>query len=427
MYTSLLGILYGRVCSLCVVLCYGMSLGGINLWAEDVVQVNEGTVLARVNGEAITLRSLEDDLMRQEGAQIIEDLLRMQLEGVDWQAFKDEDIIVKVANIEVPRVLLVNQLLEKHGADVREQMIQALIVKQALAKDGIKLDKQLKQDMLERMERKHRLDQEAKGTGTVVPFESAIQDKYGKSLEEWTNDPAFLTLAGLYALLYQRTQIEEDALRAFFKEHQIRYAKPEAYEIAARPFVFVDRNGRVANEQERANIQRLAESTYQLVKNKKRSFAAIVRMFDPQQLGVRGFVGRDGKVFLQGVPNVPVEVMDVVFRHQYDSFPTVLGPIHSPDAVSIVEVRSYRPAEKPDFEAHRTVVKRDLIDEDVDAYMSSFLRELKGASQIDYTGMLPVMQERRKDLKGYLEQRQQQAVEQRSDSPQQAPEAASEQ
>lgn len=362
-------------------------------------------VVARVNGEAITLRQLEDELMRQEGVQTIEDLLRMQLDQVRWGDYQDEDMIVKVANIEIPRIILVNKLLEKHAADVRQEMIRARVVQHALEQEKIELNLALKQQMLERMRRKHRHDQDQQGD-TRVTFDSLIQERYGKTAEEWIKDPAFAKLAGLYALLYRRTSIADQELKAYYEKHLRRYVAPEAYQISALVFPLVDeKSGQPLPADKRAHKARLAADSYKLIKSGKRSFDAVIRFYDADFKGDRGWVARDGKVEVQGVSDVPAAVMEAVFQHNYEAFPTVLGVIESAASLSIVQVRGYRPGGKPAFEQDREAVQRDYVDAHFDRHMGELIKRLDAQALVEYEGLLPVLQDRRSDMQAYLEER----------------------
>lgn len=383
-----------------IVICLTLTVAAAE---EQPVQEDGGdasVVLARVNGEAITLRQLEDELLRQEGMQTIDELLRLKLDQSDWSAFDDEDVIVKVADVEIPRILLVNQLLKKHSAEVRDQMINALVIRQAIAQAEITLDESLKQQMLKRMQRKYYHEQE-QIRDVVVPYDSMIRERYGQSVEEWVKDPAFATLAGMYALLYQRTEIPEDQLEAYFQQHAHRYGTPEAYQLAVIPFHAADKEGkRVGQGLEGA--RRLASETARMIREQRRSFASIVRMMDPQFKGERGFVARDGRPENKGARPLPPAVMEAVFRHDYDRFPTVLGPVEAGNTISIVEVRAYRPGSQPSLDEVREAVRRDYIDADLQSHIKNLQQELREEHQIDYSGMMDVLQQRRADLRAYL-------------------------
>ena len=371
-------------------------------------------VVARVNGQAITLRQLEDELMRQEGVQTIEDLLRMQLDQVRWGDYQDDDMIVKVANIEIPRIILVNKLLEKHAADVRQEMIRARVVQDALVQEKIDLNLELKQQMLERMRRKHRHDQDQQGD-TRVTFDSLIQERYGKTAEEWIKDPAFAKLAGLYALLYRRTTIADQELKEYYNKHLRRYVEPEAYQISALVFPLLDdKTGQPLPADKRAYKARLAADSYKLIKSGKRSFDSVIRFYDADFKGDRGWVARDGKVEVQGVADVPAAVMATVFQHDYEQFPTILGVLEAPASLSIVQVRGYRAGEQPQFERDREAVQRDYVDAHFDQHMGALIKELDAQALVEYEGLLPVLQDRRDDMQAYLEQRRKLLQQQRS-------------
>ena len=366
--------------------------------------VQEERVVARVNGEAITLRQLEDELMRQEGIETIEQLLRMQLETVPWSDIKDEDMIVKVANIEVPRIVLVNRLLEKYAADVREQMIQAEMVKHALKKEKIELTDELKKQTLERMKRKHQEDQKRKGD-TYVTFESLIQERYGKTPDEWLKEEAFAKLAGLYALLYRRALVTDDDIKAYYEKHLRRYSDPESYNLLVMPFGLTDDKGKMLPPATIEKRRKIAGDTYKAIKSGRRSFASMIGFHDRENKGVRGWVARDGRSDMPHVKPMPKEVMEEVFRHDYNNFPTVLGVIEAPGSLSIIEVLGYRPAKVTPLDQIKEAVKMDLVDEGFDAHMQTMLKQLNRETEVKFEGLMSVLQDRRKDLQTYLEER----------------------
>lgn len=370
---------------------------------EDPTQA---TAVARVNNEAVTLHALETELMSQEGADQIERMIREHLKTIDWSKLKDDDIVANIYGLEIPRVWLASKLLDQYGADVREEMIQALLVKQELIKENIVIDQEMKGAMLKRMERRHYAKLEAKGGGTTVSFESAIQQQYGLTPEEWQDDPGFTTLAGMYALIYQSVTVVEDELKQYFEDNIQRYGISEAYELDIIPMHFKIDPQFVVTEKSKQRRRILAKQSFLNIKNGRRSFAQTVKFLDADFKGHRGFVERNGVAGVKGVARVPMPVMEAVFRHQYTEFPTLLGPIESSGGLTIVNVMSYRKGTRVTLEQCRQEVRMDLIDSDAERWVGSYMRALRQDADIDYNSLMDVMVRRREDVQKYVQRKQ---------------------
>src|SRR5262245_18916586 len=93
--------------------------------------------VAVVNGETLTLRMLEDSMLRKEGAELVEELVQRELDKMPWTELKDDDVIVQIANWRLRRVGLAAQLLGTSAGKVRDELINITLVKQAMAAAGL--------------------------------------------------------------------------------------------------------------------------------------------------------------------------------------------------------------------------------------------------------------------------------------------------
>ncbi|NRA37388.1 MAG: peptidyl-prolyl cis-trans isomerase [Planctomycetes bacterium] len=393
-----------NICAVLLSLLCMSSVRSADVPESDPEQAKDDKIsVARVNNQALTLKKLERELLRQEGSYKIEAMVREHLKTIDWDKVHDHDTVLSIYGLDIPRVLIASKLLDEFGADVREELIQTMMVNQALHKAGIIFDQKLKDEMIKRMERRHYAMQEAKGGDTTVPFESVIQQTYNMTPEEWQEDQGFNLLAGTYALMYKTMDVPEAELREYFQDHLRRYGLAEAYQLTVIPMAFKIDAQFMVTEASKQRMRKTAKQHFDNINSQRRSFKQVVKIYEADFKGDRGYVTRDGRAEVKGVARVPRQVMEAVFRHQYSEFPTLIGPIESTGYVTIVRVESYRKGVRADFEKCRQQVKMDLIDSDAQRWIASFLRELRNNSEIEYGSLLDIMANRRQDVQKYIE------------------------
>ena len=203
-------------------------LFSIALPAADIDPRQE--TVATVNGEGISLRRLEDELLKKEGAEAVQELVAKQLDAVEWETVKDDDTLLAMPGWRLPRLPVAAVLLDRKGGEVREDLINLILVQQALAQADLRIDSALLDKERETMERRFydRLERENQ---PWVRFDNYIQEVRGMSLEEWVQQPGFRVLAGVHALLYQTYQIPENELRSYFRANKDAYGVSEAVSV----------------------------------------------------------------------------------------------------------------------------------------------------------------------------------------------------
>lgn len=380
---------------------------GLLFWSGLQAAEVTTTAVATVNGEAISLRELEDELLKVEGTEYLLDLVALQLEQQEWSTLADEDIIVGMAGWKLPRVALAAGLLKRKGGEVREELINLALVRQALERAGLHIDQDLINHELHTMERRfqERLESEGK---PIIPFADFIRESQGMPLEEWIEQPGFRVLTGIHALLYAHYTIPDDDLRSFMQRHYRRYAEAEARDISViySPFRTDPQQAPLQNEI-KSRID-LIRNFYEAILRGRMSWEKVYRMLggpDPDY-GRKGWVDRSGRAEALGESDVPPQVVDAIFRVRptADSEPVLLDPIISDHGVSLIRVHAHRPARKPTFSVLKSRLQRDYIDEDLDHWTKRFMDELRRDAQIDYTGMSELAAERQKQARALTKQ-----------------------
>jgi hypothetical protein len=374
---------------------------------EDRAQgepVSAATPVAVVNGQGISLREIEDALLKQEGVEQVMDLVKNQLDNTDWGRLADGDIIVQMKGWRLSRAMLSAQLLGEHAAKVREEFINIRLVEQALAKEGVAVDQAAIDAEIVRMERRLRDGLEARGQ-PQVDFRSFIQQTQKMPLEEFARQPGFRMLTGLHLLVHRRGRVEltEADLRTYLDAHLDRYRLAEAVDLSDLFIPFQkekDAAGqdRVTDE-EKTRLEAVMRQFHAGIRNGQVTFAktwhAFGRMFD-QNTGADGRLGwiaRSGNRGVKGARQVAAKVMEQAFAAQ-PPFPVLLEPVVHDTGIDLVQVHGRRAAQEPVFSELRERLVQDLVDSELEARTQRLLNELRRAAAIDYASLPELVRQR---------------------------------
>jgi hypothetical protein len=366
----------------------------------------DGPPVAVVNGVPIGLRPLEDALLKKEGEDQVEDALHRQLEATDWAHLKDEDTLVATATWRLTRVGLVAQLLRASAGEAREDLINLELVEQALAKAHVTIDAQALDAEAARMEKRFHTELAAEKKPDI-DFASFIQQTKKMSLDAFKREPGFRMLTGLHLLVLDRarSEMDDDELKAFFREHIDRYQVKPAVDIDD---IFIpyrvsdaDDGTHVVTDDEKVQKALLMNQMYDAIRRDEVSFATTFntfgQSFDHEAVnGHVGWVGRDGTRSGLGTRRISSEAMDQAFAAQ-PPFPRLLPPIAGPAGIDIIQVRDRRAGRDPDFAAWRDQVIIDKVDAEIDARTDALLNDLRRHAVIDYKS-LPALIEARAAL-----------------------------
>lgn len=360
--------------------------------------------VATVNGRDVTLRELEDALLKKEGAEQVEDAVHHLLDRTNWSKLRDDDLIVATAMGQVKRREVALHLLRDKSGPVREELINIALVNQALSKAGVVIDQEATDAELKRMEKRlhEGLD---KRKQPVMDLRTFIQQSEKTTLEDFIRQPGFKMLAGLHILVQRQAKVEvqDDELKTYFDARLARYRTEEAVDISDIYVPFLpekDATGvEVITEDEKVQRQKVAWDLYNMIRRKDVSFEKTFLTFgriadqDSDADGRVGWVTRDGSRGKRGARRIPARVVEEAFNAQ-GPFPVLLQPVTHELGVDVIRVLARRPGQEPVLGLMRDRVLIDLVDTEIDVRTKRLLEGLRRASVITYASLPSIIQER---------------------------------
>lgn len=360
--------------------------------------------VARINGEAVTLRELEDALLKKEGVEQVQDLMTRQLATTDWAALKDHDVIVATSTWRLTRVMTAAQLLRNKAGPVREDLIGIKLVEQAMKKEGVVIDQAAIAEEVRRTEKRLHDSLEARKQ-PYVDFKTFIQQTQKMSLEEFVQQPGFRMGAALHILVQRRAKAEtpEDELRRFFESRIERYRVQAAADISDIYIPYQttkDADGKdTVTQAEKDRLMNVMRQLHIAIFKRQtpfdRSFALFGRGFDPNaDAGGRlGWVNRDGTRPIKGSRVVSRRAMDEAFAVQ-PPYPVLLEPIAGDTGIDLILVHARRPGKEPVFAELKDQLIADLVDAEIEPRTKRLLDQLRRAASIEYLSLPELIEQR---------------------------------
>lgn len=348
---------------------------------------NDDAPVAVVDGEAITVRTLEDELLEREGADLVARLLEEALPRTAWDQLVDADPVIALPSGSITRAELLARLLPKHQEAVMGEMLDSALVERALARHGIALDDTLIQAEVDRAGRKLTARLAARGL-PAMDLDTFFRQTKGVGLEDYVRQPGFRWLvAGLHALVREEAaqQVGEAELRARYAKDPERFRVPEGCDCSVifLPYETVkDADGReVVPPGERARRADVMRTIEKQIADKQMTFATAFQLFarsyepDADAGGRIGWVRRDGRRERGGRALSPL-VVGAIFAVK-GPYPFLLPPIAHDAGVELVLVHGWRPETPPDFAAARRRLLEELVDGELDARKQALLVRLR--------------------------------------------------
>lgn len=388
--------------------CWALGLVVAVAWAQAEETIGPRTPVAWIEGRPVRLIDLENELLRKEGADALRHLVSLQLERIPWSRLADDDVILAMGNWQVPRILLVAELLDERGPEVRNELINLRMMRMALERYGIEITGAVLHRELERQEAAFRRRLEERDL-PIVPFANYLEERQGISLDEYMAEEAFQMAAGLHALVFEHSvlaptpEAEEALLRDHFVRHRDRFGDREAYRLAVihRPFderALGDERPAVPVTEERKATQRrsIAQLRQDILADNSLSFERAWsfwgRPYDPgaNSGGQIGWVDRRGRPSVDGAMPVPPTIMEEVFA-QAKNFDRSTGAdllevLEHDAGLVLVKVLAHRPASFPAFEAVRDQVRRDLIISDLTHWSNQMRLRIRQETEVRFAG-----------------------------------------
>ena len=370
----------------CLVL---VVVGGLLGAAEHATTDDEP--VAVIDGEAITLRRLEDELLKREGADLVERLLHETLPRTEWKRLGDADPVLITPSGRLLRQQLVAELMAKHGEAVMGEMLDSELVRAALVRSGIAIDDAMIRAEIAHLERRLGASLAARGLPNM-DIDSFFRQQKGVGIDEYVLQPGFRWLvAGLHALAREEaaTQLGEAELRARYDRDPAAWTLAEACDCQAIFIPYQTTPGAdgkpLVSDDERLRLDGVIDTIHRQLVAGKTDFGVAYRLFarsydvDADGEGRIGWIRRDGSRDKRGARVLAPEVIKAVFAVK-GPFPLLLPPIAHPAGVEIVRVLGWRPASQSDFTVVRDRLVEQAIESTLEARKRAVLERLRTAA-----------------------------------------------
>ena len=381
---------------------------GLLPWSQSAAMENPAdAVVVTVNGVPITLRELEDEILKKEGSEHLRDLVSHHLDQLDWATLADDEVIFAIAGQRYTRLAMAAGMLEKHGAEVRTAMINIKIVEQALAEAGMKISDDLLNAEFDRMEKAfvERLKREGHPR---IPFENYLEVQEGVTKAEFMSERGFRMAAGLHELVHRLVELPLDTLQQhyaqYYDERFLRRAAARV-QVVSLPFRnTVIGDVEVLDESQRQTVRQLMNQFVGQVNEAAdagEAMAAIWRIWgrahDPQSRdGRMGWVTSNGSNGETGARTLPPEVAAAALAVPIAECPQLLQPIEHAEGMDLVYVQARREESRPTFDEIKAEVRRDYIETHLTQLTNRVMKDLQVASTVEYEGFAQLLQERRR-------------------------------
>lgn len=363
--------------------------------------------VAVVDGQVITLREVENALLKQEGVQQLMTMLDEQFKRTDWERLADHDILVQTNTWRVSRVSVAAQLLKQKASDAREDLIGIALVRGALKKEGVVVDDALVANEVKRMEKRHYASLEARNQ-PYMDFRAFIEQTQKVPFEQYIAQEGFRMGAGIRALVERRAtaEIGDERLQEWFASHIERYRVQPAADISAIYIPYQTSKGpdgkeRVTQEEKdrlMGVMVQLHQAIFKRQVSFERTFQTFARGFEQNaDAGGRlGWVNRDGNRPIKGARRVAQRTMEEIFAAQ-PPFPVLLSPIASELGIDLVQVHARRAGKEPVFADLRAQIVADIVDSELAPRTKRVLDDLRRSSVIDYRSLPALIEQRVQD------------------------------
>lgn len=363
--------------------------------------------VALIDGVPVTLRQVENALLKQEGVQQLLNMLDEQFKLTNWDALGDKDILLQTNSWRVTRLGVAAQLLKQKAGDAREDLIGIALVQNALKKEGVVVDDALVANEVKRMEKRHYEGLEARKQ-PFIDFGTFIEQTQKMPLQQYTRQEGFRMGAGIRVLVERRAAAEltEDQLKEWFVKHIERYRVQASADVSSVyiPYQKIkskDGTERVTQE-EKDRLMGVMTQLHQAIFKRQvtfeRTFQTFGRVFDQHAdvNGRLGWVNQDGTRPIKGSRRVDARAMADAFAAQ-PPYPVLLSPVANDQGIELLLVHARRAGKEPVFGEVKPQLVADIVDTELAPRTKRALDELRRSAVIDYRSLPPLIERRTAD------------------------------
>jgi hypothetical protein len=345
--------------------------------------------IATIDGHPLTLRQLADHALRQRGSDLLQEWAESTYAALDWGEVGDHQVVLAIGDKGITRRDLAVALLRKNASQARHDLIDATLVREAVAKHAIVVD----QAASDAAWRAMRADYVAahKGDADGGDFVAYIRRTEHLTPAEFRREDGFAMFASLRLLAISMAQAREtdQELAAWFEAHRSAWDEPEAVHLLEirLPSAAQDAAGR-----DRA--QALAATLAADIRGGRQSFAQAFATAHGATWdaaagpgGDIGWIARDGARPMPNAPTLPPALVAAAFAAPADSLPVLLPPFLYDGGAYVVRVEAHRPGRTAAFAAVRQAVLVDLVEHELTSRMEEVLDTLHAGADIQYASL----------------------------------------
>lgn len=380
---------------------------GKNPSANPAAEDPGEAAVAMIDGVPVTLRQVENALLKQEGVQQLLNMLDEQFKLTNWDALGDKDILLQTNSWRVTRLGVAAQLLKQKAGDAREDLIGITLVQNALKKEGVVVDDALVANEVKRMEKRHYEGLEARKQ-PFIDFATFIEQTQKMPLQQYTRQEGFRMGAGIRVLVERRAAAEltEDQLKEWFVKHIERYRVQASADVSSVyiPYQKIkskDGTERVTQE-EKDRLMGVMTQLHQAIFKRQvtfeRTFQTFGRVFDQHAdvNGRLGWVNQDGTRPIKGSRRVDSRAMADAFAVQ-PPYPVLLSPVASDQGIDLLLVHARRSGKEPVFGEVKAQLVADIVDTELAPRTKRALDDLRRSAVVDYRSLPPLIERRAAD------------------------------
>lgn len=357
-----------------------------------------------IDGETITLRELENELLAREGLELAIELVREHAGRIDWTALGDRDPVLALGGWQLSRERLATELLRQHADGVIKELIAIHLVEQALRREGVVVGDLLLDREEERYRRRFAERLAAEGLPDM-PFADYLRQEEGMSLAELRQERGFRMAAGLHGLVHLTAEIPEAELKRHFAAHRGDFARPAQVRLRLISLDFRRSPDGQVLEDSIDGVQAIAADLYGRLRQGSIDFEQVWQLVggaqrDPQAGpgGAIGWVGQDGAREQVGARPLARATVDTAFAADLSRGPALRAVPHDA-GVDLILVEARREAWKPDFEAAREEVRAAVIEARMEELQQAIMRRLMERAEVVHGSFGAVLFEREQRLR----------------------------
>jgi hypothetical protein len=364
--------------------------------AAPMQQLPDGSI--QIGAQVVAVREIEDAILQAHGQEMATRMLDDFLARLPWQKLPEDRPVLAGRGWGVERGVLIAKLLERGAAQVREDLIGIAVLRAAVETAGISVDTAMVDAEIERLRRAYRRSGEA----VDRDFEAFVRNAYGASLADLRLDAAFRALTGCAELMRRQATPSDAEVAAYHVAHRADYHQEEAVDLALIFLPHLPADGKTLTEADRERSRNAAGQMHGLLTSSQATFSDIWerfgRRYDPLAVAGRiGWVPRSGQRGHASAKPVPAQVMLAAFAAP-EPYPKILDPVPYDTGFCLVEVLGHRSAREPALTELIDQVRRDCLEADWDARLSTFVDALRQRTEVIYEDLPPLILARAKEL-----------------------------